>query len=537
MLQEKFGVTTSNARKIVSRACSAGIMASSRPVTFGNGQYVYFKKNSTLNTNVIKEITKNNRPPVYHLLTLLESNNGIISYYEGLKITASPIKKEKEKSNTLDEIIAMLESLKIVELTRDKGITYIILSNKKNDSIHLMKQHRNKMIIDCMLIPDIKNWLVKHNIIDNKNIVFRNKNLLTKGAEHNNYIWDAYAYTNTTGYNTLLENSSERDSKKTLVVLDIVVNRKYTSSDVQGFLRRVQAVRSSAKTERKVLPIVVYQEITPHAYSQIKSLGFIMLNLGSIYGSNIYPIIQSVKDIKDSMLYENHIFTEDIVNNVDFTLSTIEHSGQNENLGNMKGDLFEALMYPVIKRMHPDASIEQGVILKRKNPDDGTIKNYEYDIIVRDYNAKEIIVYEFKGRNSNIEIQLKPFDKPNTVKWFFNNTLVFAREELQKGIQHPLPVKGCYITTAKFSEEALEVLEKLNKHQNVKPTSFNVYYDGEKLVQLLTDIKQHHIINVLKKYYVKQDNINKEMDEEDTFEHEASVTKGESIEDIENYLF
>lgn len=506
MLLERFGINTSNARKIVSRARLAGVIASSKPVTFGNGQYVYFRQASSMNTNIIKEITRKNRPPVYHLLTLLENNDGIISYYEGLKITASPLKKEKEKSNTLNEIVAMLESLKVVELTLDRGITYIILSNKKRDSIYLMKKHRNNMIIDCMLISDINAWLVKHNIIDNKNIVYRNKNLLSKGAKHNNYVWDAYAYTNTTGYNTVLESSTERDSKKTLVVLDIVVYRKYTSSDIQGFLRRVQAVRSSAKTERKVLPIVVYKEITTHAYSQIKSLGFIMLNLGSIYGSNIYPIIQSVQDIRDSMLYEDYIFADDIVKNVDLAISTIESSGQNENLGNLKGDLFEALMYPVIKRMHPDSAIEQGRVLKRKNANGDTIRNCEYDIIVRDYNAREIIVYEFKGRNSNIEIPLKPFDKPYTVKWFFNNTLVFAREELEKGVQHPLPVKGCYITTAKFSEESLEMLNKINKHHNVKPNSFDVYYDGEKLIELLTNNKQDHIIHVLKKYFMKQDN-------------------------------
>ncbi|MFK9092083.1 hypothetical protein [Bacillus salipaludis] len=534
MLQERFGINTSNARKVVSRACSAGVIASSKPVTFGNGQYVYFRNNSSLNTNVIKEITRKNRPPVYHLLTLLESNDGIISYYEGLKITASPLKKEKEKSNTLNEIIEMLESLKIVEIAKDKGIIYIILSNRKDHAINLMKKHRNNMIIDCMLIPDINNWLVKHNIIDNRNVVYRNKNLLSKGAEHNNNVWDAYAYTNTTGYNTVLESSTERDSKKTLVVLDVVVFRNYTSSDVQGFLRRVQAVRSSAKTERKVLPIVVYKEITAHAYSQIKSLGFIMLNLGSIYGTNIYPIIQSVSNIRESMLHE---FTGDIVDNVNFAMSTIESSGQNENLGNMKGDLFEALMYPAIKRMHPDSSIEQGRVLKRKNPD-GTIRNYEYDIIVRDYNAREIIVYEFKGRNSDIEIPLKPFDKPNTVKWFFGTTLVFAREELQKGVQNPLPVKGCYITTAKFSEESLEFLNKINTHQKQKPNSFDVYYDGGKLIELLTNNKLDHIISVLKKYFIKQDyNREKELNDEDVFGYEAPITKLESIDDLDEYLF
>ncbi|MGF9811050.1 hypothetical protein [Bacillus toyonensis] len=509
MLQEKFGITASNSRKIISRACNKGLISSSKPVTFGNGQYTYFNKNAGLNINIIKEITKKHRPPVYHLLNVLESNNGIISYYEGLKITASPIKKEKGKSNTLDEILSMLVALNIVEITKDNGITYIVLSRNKDQATGLMTEHRNNLVMDCIFIPDIRNWLVKHNFIDNKYVVYRNKTSLTKGAEHNNYIWDAYAYTNTTGYNTLLGNSKERDEKKTLVVLDIVIHRVYMSSDVQGFLRRVQAVRSSAKAERKLLPIVVYQDITSHAYKQLQTLGFIMLNLGSIYGANIYPIIHRIKEIRSAITYD-FLGPDEIAEHVDGVLATIYNSGQTENLGNMKGDLFEALMYPFIKIMHPDASIEQGKVLKRKNPD-GTQEYYEYDAIVRDFRNQEVVVYEFKGYKSTSEIPLKPYDKPNTVKWFFNKTLPFAREVLQK--ENSFPVKGCYITTAKFSEEALKVLNTINTHKNTKPETHDVYYDGEKLINLLKGRRESRIVEVLEKYFIKQEHTKTNPDE------------------------
>ncbi|MBZ6485091.1 hypothetical protein [Priestia aryabhattai] len=521
MLQREFGITSPNSRKVISRVCDKNLIRSSKPITFGNGQYVYFKNSTNLNINVVKKITRENRPPVYHLLNLLESSEGIISYYEGLKVTASPIKKEKEKSSTLGEILSMLIALNLVEITNDRGITYIVLSKYKDDSLYLMKNHRRKMDLDCMFIPDIKNWLVKHNFIDNNYIVYRNKSLPTKGAEHNNYVWDAYAYTNTTGYNTLLENNKERDDKKTLVVLDIIVNRTYMSCDVQGFLRRVQAVRSSSKMTRKLLPIVVYQEITSHAYSQLKKLGFIMLNLGTVYGANIYPIIQSVKDIKSEIRSEGHLLSEEIIGNVEYTLSKMNDSGQIDNLGNLKGDLFESLMYTVVKRLHNDSSIEQGKVLRRKNPD-GSSEYYEYDLIVRDYRNEEIIIYEFKGYNSTKVIPLKPYDKPNTVKWFFNKTLPFAREELKK--QSIFPVKGCYITTATFSEEALKVLKNLNTHKNIKPETHDVYYDGEKLISLLTKLRENHTIEILKKYFIK---LHKIQPEENL----------DSLEDIEDCPF
>lgn len=174
-----------------------------------------------------------------------------------------------------------------------------------------------------------------------------------------------------------------------------------------------------------------------------------------MHGENIYPIIHKIKEIQSSLLYDWST-SEELTENVDATLYEIDKSGQSNNLGNMKGDLFEVLMYPLIKILHPDASIELGKVLKRKE-DNGTHREYEYDVIVRDFQNEEIIVYEFKGRNSNIEIQLKPHDKPYTVKWFFNKTLPFGREELQK--QYAFPVKGCYITTAKFSEEAFKSLK------------------------------------------------------------------------------
>ncbi|MGG1400289.1 hypothetical protein ABE288_21065 [Bacillus salipaludis] len=522
MLQNKFAVTSSNARKIISRACDKGLISSSKPVTFGKGQYVYFNNKAGLNINIVKELSKENRPPIYHLLTLLESNKGIISYYEGLKVTASPIKKEKEKSNTLNEILEILTSLKIVEIVKDSGIIYITLSSFKV-SAGLITEHLNNMVTDCTFIPDIRNWLVKHNFIDNRYVVYRNKHLPAKGAEHNNYIWDAYAYTKSTGYNTVLGNSGERDDKNTLVVLDIVVYRTYLSCDVQGFLRRVQAIRSSAKLERKVLPIVVYQDIIPQAYKQLKGLGFIMLNLGSIYGGNIYPIIKTVTEIKNGISFGS-LPSEDIAHNVDYTLSTIEQSGQTENLQNLKGALFEALMYPVVTRLYPDASIELGKILKRKN-DDGTERNYEYDAIVRDFQNEEIVVFEFKGLKSTTEIPLKPFDKRGTVKWFFNTTLPFARDKLKSGIE--FPVKGCYITTAKFSEEALEYFKKINTHKNVKPETHDLFYDGNKLIDLLKEKKLQHVVYVLERHFIKEVPSKQDSDEEVEPTHI-------SLEDLDN---
>lgn len=63
-------------------------------------------------------------------------------------------------------------------------------------------------------------------------------------------------------------------------------------------------------------------------------------------------------------------------------------------------------------------------------------------------------------------------------------------------------MKGCYITTARFSADALKMLNNINTHKNVKPETHDVFYDGEKLLQLLEEKRENNIIEVLKKYYI-----------------------------------
>jgi len=259
LLEETFQVTNSYARKLLERTTKKELIKSSAPLTFGKGQYAYCKPSTNFTKDRIKIICKKHRPTLYRLLVALDINDGILSYYEALKITASPLINGISKVDYLDDLIALLLKFEIVYQKVDKNLVkYIILKRKQEDEESLMQIHFAKMSTDTAFIKDIIDWIIKSNLIDNKNIIYRNKNNPSKGAKHNNLVWDAFGYTKTTGINPSLAKDSNIPEKQTLVVLDVLISRDYQQIDLDGFLNRIRInLNSVSKGKRKVVPIIV----------------------------------------------------------------------------------------------------------------------------------------------------------------------------------------------------------------------------------------------------------------------------------------
>ncbi|NQX67326.1 hypothetical protein HQN90_14490 [Paenibacillus alba] len=500
-IQKKFGVTAVHARKIIQRAVEDHVIKSSAPVTFGKGQYVYCYYKSVLHKRYILEIAEKERPPVFRLLTAIEKCNGVISFYEALKITASPLDGTKTKMDTLSNILDDLSTLRLVKVINHEGIKFIVEDYMSEDHAYQAAiLHKANMELDCALLPDMLRWLTLHNFIDNQSYIYRNKTFPSKGAEQNNFVWDAYAYTKVTGYNTVNSSNQNTENKQMLVVLDMVIHREYDSMDVQGLYNRLQGVLHSSKNKRKVLPIVITRDISIFAAKQLKSLGFLHFGISTIYGERILEIITSLKRIKHLQLLkysESDQLTEFVAN----TLLTMEESGQEGNLQNIKGDLFEVLLYPLIKALYPNGSIESNKIYKDVN-EEGSKFPHEFDAIVIDRGLKEAIVFELKGHKSSKFIPKGPYDKRDTVKWFFNNTLLWAKKHLENENPH-FKVTACYMTTAQFTKDAVELLESYNQG-DLKPKLAEVYYDGYKLLQLAESRGLDHINKILRKHYINK---------------------------------
>lgn len=498
LLQKEFNISSDYSRKIIQRAVSKDVIRSSSPLSFGKRQYVYFERKVYLNKETIKQIAKKYRPPVYRLLSLIDLNEGLLSYFEALKITSSPIEESSTKVSTLKEITSDLKAINIIDVITDRfGGRYLIDPNKIGERDRLLELHYAKMYIDTIFLSDILIWLRKHNLIDNENVRFRNKMNPSIGVKHNNLVWDAFAYTRTTGINvTINNNANGSENKQTLVVLDVVINREYTDEDLQGFYSRVQIIINSVKTGiRKIMPIVISKETSQYVSSKISKLGFIHLNLGTIFGERIFNLINKLNLIKIEQLHrlEN---TEQFIENIENILSTIRDTGQETNLENIKGDLFEALLLSFLRYIYPDSMIDQGKNIKSSDDEE----QYEYDFIIVSRNNNEMVVVEAKGYKSTAVIKLGDKDTKNTVRWFFRRTFPFFKKYFNSG-SYNFPLKGCYITTATFEPEAIAALNILNESR-IKPNQLNLYYDGKALLELVDRNNMTKISSLLKKYYM-----------------------------------
>lgn len=494
-LQKAFDVSSQNARKIIERAVESGVVRSSSPVSFGKGQYAYYLSLKLEIKDVIR-ISKTTRPPIHRLLSVMEMGSGVISYYEALKITAAPLGKGSTKVDSLPKIVNDLEQLGLIAEVETEGVKFLVHKplQELDNLDKLLRIHRAKMVVDCAILPDIIGWLKSHNLIDNDQVIYRKKSLPSLGAKHNNFIWDAFAYTKVVGIGQIKGKNAPVENKKTLVVLDVVLSRDYTEHDLKGFLSRTQIVANSTRTGlRKILPIVFFRSTSPTIKSSLRGLNILNFEASTIYGEKIFQILEGLLQIKTEEL-----FNESSLHRVEETIKLIQEAGQESNLSNLKGDLFESLLFRVIKSAYPDALISWKKLVKLPGS-----KEYELDYVVR--TERELIIVELKGFRHNAHIELgdrNPTEKDkNTVRWFFCKVFPAAKEffKFEPG---SLPIKACYITSARFTNEAMDFLTKLNQGK-LKPKKLELFYDGDRLLNL---IKEHELLEVgqvIEKYFMK----------------------------------
>jgi hypothetical protein len=284
-LKASFKITDENARKILQRTVQKGLLKSSSPLTFGKRSYAYYLPRNVLDVEAIKKISQEHRQPLYRLLCILEAQGGVISQHEAFKAVASPVELDKSKVTHLTEFISSLVELKIVEEYNDKEFGCYYVFRLLEDKSAAVLNHNANMALDSSIIPDVIYWLREHNLIDNKYPIYRNK---ANSAIHNNLVWDAFAYTRTSGIKTEYYIKDD-EMKNILVVLDVVISRDYTAEDLHGFYDRIQLVRNSTvKTVRKVFPIAVFKKASADILLELNKLGFMKLNIGTVFGTKIY---------------------------------------------------------------------------------------------------------------------------------------------------------------------------------------------------------------------------------------------------------
>lgn len=494
-LIEQFSIEPENARKIIQRATKKGKIISSSPLTFGKGQFLYVKPGQYFGIEMVKEASRDSRKPLYRLLEIL-NNYGIISFYEGLKLTASPDEKGSSKISLLIDIILHLEKLGIVFTKKDNlGNNFIIAKEpipqvNGNLSHELaIGSHLQSMKLDSVIIPDILRWL-KHLNLVHSGVTYRSVLSPAIGVKHNNIMWDAIAYTKTTGINPSRASEADVKEKQTLVVLDVLISRKYLQADLDGFLARVQININSAKMEgRKVMPIVVFHEIDLLTLNRIKFLGFISVDIKTIFGNNINLILENFKRIFSSELTSS--------DEVEPALKAIDDSGHVDQLRALRGVLFEVLMSPVIKYFYPESQVLQSILLT--DPKNG--KQREFDLILISSQPKEILLVELKGYTGRSYIRVGSSEEKDTLRYFFRGSVPVAQSFYKENQAFEgYSVKAAYITTGKFHSDTADFIEKM-EGSTFKPSKFRAFFDGMELEKFLDESAFDHEAKIIKKYY------------------------------------
>lgn len=486
-LIEKFNVTGANARKIIERAAERNVVYSSSPFTFGKRQFLYVNNKSLFTLSGIIKISKKYSAPLHRLLVAFNKNGQVLTTYEGKKITASAYKNNDGKKTDFNKIIAFLKYYNVIEIKEIDDIQFLTTPGENEGLV----DEYQRFIVECKLIPDVLKFMLNMYIIDDNNIIYRSDKKREGGIFHDIFV-DAFGY-------SLIGKGQTTDthqSNKVCVVLDAVLTREYLVSDIDGFYERVAIIKHSIKNGvREVIPIVVYYKAEATVASRIKALGFVRLNLSTVFGSKINSIIQGFSELDYA-----YINQENATEKIKGVLKTIKNTGQENNLQNIRGKLFECIIYLLLKNLYPEAEILFNKKLRAKDSPGKEI-THEYDFIINNLRTSEIILVEVKGYRKDIHIKLGNSDEKFTVKWFTERKLKFAKENYIP-FGNNLNYKICYIASCFFESDAIEYLQKLRKLKPSNP-QLGTFYDGNTLREHLKLLGRKDLDDVIKEFYSK----------------------------------
>ena len=487
ILKQKYPeLTATNCRRIINNALTHGLISSSKPITFANNQYAYFSKNTVLGYEILSNNIKIYKKALHRVIFALERNKGILTYLDAKKISGSTLANESHNVS-FESIINELKLLQIADTHRMHETDFITQKKKERD-LSILENIYSELKNSNLLLVLSLNWLIRSNLIDSKQLCYMGESNSYNGIERNNEIWDAFGFSNAVGLGT-------HDKEfQTLVLVDFSPYHAYEEYDFNGFKERIDRVIFSTKGEhRKVLPIIFSYEVSPSAASLIKKTGYLHFNISSLLGENALNITRNytknVLSIEQKISCKDSNFEKEISD----SLTDIRESGNETNYANLKGQLFEYLMYPVIQKIYGQNSIITHSFTGSING-----QPFECDYLVE--SLDENIIIELKGyKKGNIIVkgvydqETKKYTK-DSILWFLNQTFNLCSQKLGKRKNNKL----CYITTADLEEAAKTELVSRKKN---KPTKLECFYNHDSLINLLKEYELKNEIKVIKQFY------------------------------------
>lgn len=467
ILKEYNNISNDYARKIINNMVKKGVIKSSAPIKFANNNYAYASNDKQTNYNNLRSLIKTEKKQLFRAICLIKREK-VITYNELVKASGCVI-ANLGNNLKIGTIINELDYFKIAKIQTYKEVTFIVGQdsniNLEEKYIYLKKENR--------ILWNLIGWLKDINLIDaNDTVTFKGEGNNYEGVENSQLLWDAFFFTKTVGLSVT--------NKKTIGVIDISTKSIYDWIDVEGFKNRIDIFMNSTKNKennRKILPIIFANNISNAAKKIIRENNYMYIDIKKILGNNYELIISNYISFIEQKKFDVNKFEE-----------IHKQIGENGNYGNIKGILFEYMMGEVFRKIYDEngVSFEHSLKINKREID--------YRIETKDEN----IFIELKAYNKEKEIVLGDIKQKYTVNWAYKGSYKYFVEKY--GDVPDRTCRFCYITTSKFSKEALEKLQELNKGK-CKPRKLDCFYDREKLIRLLKEYKCKKEIELINSFY------------------------------------
>lgn len=333
-LQRELQISSDYARKIIQRASHKGLFLSSKPISFGRRQFLYYLENQDI-SSVLPDILKTNRKGLSRVAQSLKHYQGIIVKDEAIKISAGVINKNTfPNHDTFEKVLNQLSQLDIVKHETDYHFVSLLYgTNNKSPNDFLFRFYRSHLINRLFTLEAIK-WLEKMNMIGwDQSKVFDTK---LNRVEYNGHLWDAVGYTYLYGHYIHEYVNNEIRKIPSFVFVESIFHREAYIEDLEGFNTRIEMQSGRIRNHphrSRITPILLYRNMNKEAFDYAKSKGFMLINLHDFigeYGTELFEFLVNpykTKTIKQCGSYIDLLNKRGLIGNFLLKeLYTIRHS-------------------------------------------------------------------------------------------------------------------------------------------------------------------------------------------------------------------
>ncbi len=473
------GIKPNNARQILYRLRNSGKLHSTAPINFGNNQFIYFLPGHNLIKKIV-DVIPDNRESLYRIYQTLLYQDGFLFWPEFVKVSSAPIEstpghKEKSAAMVFDELraLGLVKSLSHFNQTPVVIAEPALVPNVDASEARMFKRKEDALITE-QLSKDLLKWLERINIAGWNSTHYHKIEDDAPGL--NRYFWDAHGFSYVWGLYTSEKTEDllkpPKKKKGSLILIESIITRPIRLYDIASFISRLQTQYGPIRmnTNYRIIPICFMNSIDRDALELARTKGIILISIAEVFGTRIFEVLDTVRK-QDPRNVDPDALAK--------VLAAADQSGQDGKVGAMKGYLFNLLVASVFNSF----GWKPGIGVKYEYEG----KKCECDVVAIEEQEDIMIVCECKGYNSDSVIPLgNDENEPDSVKRFFERTIPIVRNASRKEV---FPV---FITSATFSPEAEQYLQKLNESKRIKNLRetldqfpHNIFYDNTTLINLL----------------------------------------------------